>query len=107
VSEANGARLRFLCGTVGPGFERRVVTIPAGESRGFDEAEWRDAIVVLAGGQIELECVNGTSRLFATGAVLWLVGLSVCALHNPGPVPAILVAVSRATPNPPTTPPEQ
>ena len=95
MSEAKGARLRFLSGAVGPGFERRVVTIPAGESRGFDEDEWRDAIVVLARGQVELECVNGTSRLFAPGAVLWLVGLSVCALHNPGQVPAVLVAVSR------------
>lgn len=95
MSEANGARLRFLCGPLDPDFERRVVTIPAGESRGLDEAEWRDAIVVLASGQIELECVNGASGLFAAGAVLWLVGLSVCALHNPGQVPAVLVAVSR------------
>jgi hypothetical protein len=78
-----------------PAFERRVVTIPAGSERAFDEREWRDAIVVVERGEVELECSGGSYRQFGRGDVLWLSGLPLRALRNRGREPAWLVAVSR------------
>lgn len=63
--------------------------------RGFEEEEWRDSIVIVERGEIELECSRGARRSFQCGTVLWLVDLSLRAIHNPGPIPAVLVAISR------------
>jgi hypothetical protein len=76
-------------------FVLRAVAVAPGCRRAYDEAEWRDAIVVVRRGQIELECLSGTSHRFRRGAVLWLTGLPLRALHNRGREPALLVAVSR------------
>jgi hypothetical protein len=77
------------------GFEvRRVAVAPVG-TRAYDAAEWGDALVVLERGQIELEGVGGGRRTFERGAVLWLVGLRLRALHNHGPEPAVMVAFTR------------
>ena len=92
-------RLSFLYGRLGSEFERRVILVAPGESRPYAEAEWRDALIVVEHGEIELECVAGGYRRFGRGAVLCLAGLSLCALHNRGPDPAVLVAISRATLN--------
>jgi hypothetical protein len=88
-------RLAFL-GRLLPGsFERRVVVVAPGRQRAFDDAEWRDALVVVERGEIELVCLGGTCRRFGHGDVLWLIGLPVRTLHNPGREPAVLAAVSR------------
>jgi hypothetical protein len=71
------------------------VTIGPGDERAYDESEWRDAIVLLTSGEIELEWVTGGRWRFAPGAVLWLVGFPLRALHNPGHGPTVLLAVSR------------
>ncbi len=81
---------------LGPGFERRVVTIDPGRARLYDAAEWRDALVVVERGEIHIECRAGRFRPFVSGAVLWLTGLPLRALHNRGDDPAVLVAVWRA-----------
>ena len=73
---------------------RRIVVAP-GTDRPYDEAEWKDALVVVESGGVELECASGTCRRFARGDVLWLIGLPLRALHNRGHVPTVLVAVSR------------
>lgn len=78
-----------------PGFTVRAVAVEAGCERRYDEAEWRDAIVVVARGEIELECVGGDSARFDCGSVLWFVGLPLRALRASGSEPALLVAVSR------------
>jgi len=88
-------RLSFLGRRCSPSFEVRVVAVAAGRERAYDEAEWRDALVVLERGEIELECLGGSRQRFRRGDVLWLVGLPLRALHNPGCEPALLVAVSR------------
>jgi len=88
-------RLSFLGRRCSPSFEVRVVAVAAGRKRAYDEAEWRDALVVLERGEIELECLGGSRQRFRRGDVLWLVGLPLRALHNPGCEPALLVAVSR------------
>ena len=56
--------------------------------------DWRNALVSVERGEIELEFTGGTRQRFARGAVLWLAPLSLRALHNPGPVAALLVVVS-------------
>jgi hypothetical protein len=78
-----------------PGFVRRTIVVAAGAARPADEREWRDAIVVVDRGEIELECVAGGRRRFAAGAVLWLTGIDLRMLHNRGAEPAVLVAVTR------------
>ena len=74
---------------------RRSVRIEPGASRPYDDAEWRDALVVLEDGEVELEARCGRRLALRTGAILWLAGLPLRALHNRGTVVATLVAVSR------------
>jgi hypothetical protein len=80
---------------LGPAFRRREITIAPGRARLYDAAEWRDALVVVERGEVHLECRAGGFRSFARGAVLWLTGLPLRALHNRGTEPAVLVAVWR------------
>jgi hypothetical protein len=77
------------------GFELRTVTMEVRAARIYNEAEWRDVLVVVARGEIELESTSGDSRRFGRGSVLCLVGLSLRALRSRGTEPAVLVAVSR------------
>lgn len=99
VREGEGASdvdgLPFVDGPVPSSFERRVVEIGPGRSRTFDAADWRDALVVVERGRLDLECTAGGRRSFGTGSVLCLVGLPLRALHNPDSAPTVLVAVSR------------
>jgi hypothetical protein len=94
------ARVSFLGRPVPPGFEIRTITVDPGDERPFDDAEWRDALVVVEVGEIDLESASGGRLRFVHGDVLWLCGLPLRALHNRGPEPAVLVAVSRR-PRPP------
>lgn len=76
-------------------FAVRLVVIEPGRSRPFSEAEWRDALVIVDRGEIELECRYGSRHRFGRGSLLWLVGLDLKVIRNPGAVPAALMAVSR------------
>jgi hypothetical protein len=86
------------------GFEVRAVTMEAGGHRIYHAAEWEGALVVVACGEVELECLSGTKVRFGHGDLLWLAGLPLRALHNRGLEPALLVAVSRAAPIPRSPP---
>jgi quercetin dioxygenase-like cupin family protein len=88
-------RLSFLGRLLPSGFEMRVVVVDPGDTRACHESDWRDALVVVERGEIRLVASGGGRRDFATGDVLCLVGLSLQALQNRGPEPAVLVAVSR------------
>jgi hypothetical protein len=90
-----GTRLSFLGHPVPPSFVVRLVTIPAGTSLDVDEAAWRDAIVVLEAGALEVECVHGGRRSFDVGATMWLAGLDLKTLHSTGAEAVVLTAVSR------------
>jgi hypothetical protein len=73
----------------------RVVEVAPGADRPYDAAEWEDALVYVRAGRIELHGVSGATRAFRTGDLLYLQGVPLRALHNPGEEPAVLVAVSR------------
>jgi hypothetical protein len=88
--------LSFLGRRLQPGFETAAISIGPRCRRAYDEAEWRDAIVVVERGDIELEFRGGSQWRFCRGDALWLVGLPLRAIHNRGREPALLVAVSRA-----------
>ena len=88
-------RLTFLGRLLPSGFEMRVVVVDPGDTRAYQKSDWRDALVVVERGAIQLVASGGSHRGFTTGDVLCLVGLSIRALHNRGPEPAVLVAVSR------------
>jgi hypothetical protein len=77
------------------GFRWRSVRLEPGESRCSGDAEWRDALVVVERGDVELECVAGGRRRFSGGAVLWLEGIDLRVLHNVGDGPVVLLGVSR------------
>ncbi len=79
----------------GPGFRRRSVVLEPGESRRSGDTEWRDALVVVERGDVELECAAGGRRRFSGGAVLWLEGIDLRVLHNVGDGPVVLLAVRR------------
>jgi hypothetical protein len=78
-----------------PGFVVRAVAVEPGQARAYDDAEWRDAIVAVALGDLELECLSGSAYRFRQGSVLWLADLPLRALHNRGSEPVVLVAVAR------------
>jgi hypothetical protein len=86
---------RFLGGHVPEGFDVRRVVVEPGAERPYDEEEWRDSIVVIESGGIELECNSGGRCRFRPGDVLWLIGLPLRVLRNRGSAPTVLLAVSR------------
>jgi glyoxylate utilization-related uncharacterized protein len=79
-----------------PDLNVRAVAIWPGVERAYDEDEWRDAIVFVRRGEIELECLSGERRSFQRGHILWLANLPLRALHNRGDRPALLLVVCRA-----------
>ncbi|GAA3803791.1 hypothetical protein GCM10022226_24470 [Sphaerisporangium flaviroseum] len=92
--------LSFLDLRLPPSFELRGVIVEPGRERVYDETEWRDAIVMVERGRIELVCSDGHRHGFGRGHVLWLHGLPVRVLFNPGREPAVLVAISRRAAEP-------
>jgi hypothetical protein len=76
-------------------FALRVVALAPGDERAYVAAEWRDALVVVEQGEVELRGAGGTCRRFARGDMLWFDGVPLAALHNPGGEPAVLLAFSR------------
>lgn len=88
-------RPAFLGRRVPEGFDVRRIVVAPGAERPYDEEEWEDSIVVVESGGIELECRCGKRRRFGRGDVLWLIGLPLRVLRNRGPVPTVLLAVSR------------
>ena len=93
--ETDSDRISFLDAELPPGFELELVSVEPGATRPYRDADWWDSLVVVEHGAVELECVRGGRRRFEAGAVMWLVGLPLVALHNPGPEPVLLAAVSR------------
>ena len=88
-------RLSLLGRPLPRAFTRRVVVIGPSEAMPIVEADWRDALVVVERGEIEVECSAGGRRCFSSGSVLWFEGLGLRTVHNTGSEPVTLAAVSR------------
>ena len=86
---------RFLGRLVPASFDHRVVTIPAGCARAYEAGEWRDAIVVVDRGEVELEAIDGERHRFGCGALVWLDGVMLRWIRSGQGEEAVLVAVSR------------
>jgi hypothetical protein len=78
-----------------PAFVQREVVLAPGAERAYVAAEWRGALVIVEQGSLELVGLNGTRRRLECGAVLWLSGLPLRALRNPGTVRTSIVGISR------------
>ena len=76
-------------------FERRKVVLAPGSSRPYVDDEWRDALVTVDSGELELECSRGGRRTFGTGDILWFTDLGLRTMHNRGPGPTVLLSISR------------
>lgn len=92
--------LPFLAGPLPRGFRRRTVVVGPGGSRPYDGDEWAGELVVVERGSLDLECRDGGLRSLPPGAVVCLGHLALRALHNRGPGPTVLVAVSRRPDHP-------
>ena len=90
----DGGRFSLLGRRPARGFEVRQVAIPPGSELLNIDDRWRDALVVVERGEIELVCRGGTRRWFSSGDVLCLADLALRSLRNRGPDPALLSAVS-------------
>jgi len=86
-----------LTGRSRPAFHMRTVVIAADTSRPYLESEWRDSLVVVDSGEVEVETTTGERRRFASGDILFFTGLSIRRLRNPGAEATVLKAVSRRT----------
>ena len=60
------ADLPFLRGPLPAVFRRRTVVVEPGGHRPYDHAEWRDELVVVEHGRLDLECHNCGVRSFPT-----------------------------------------
>jgi hypothetical protein len=85
----------FLGRRLSSSFERRVVSIQPGSARDVDPDAWRDAIVIVRRGELELDCAYAGRASFAPGAVIWLSGRNARWLRNRGEEPVVLVAIRR------------
>lgn len=79
-------------------FARREVVLAPGARRAYDATEWDDALVIVKRGELDVECRAGGRMRFVRGDMLWLTGLPLRELQNPGADPVVLVAVRRAHP---------
>jgi hypothetical protein len=91
-------RLSFLGRRLPSWVEHRMVILAPGHALTYDQADWRDALVVIESGALDLECLGGSRQRFVRGDLLRLSGLPLRALHNPGREPAVLTVVSRRRP---------
>jgi hypothetical protein len=96
-----GAPLSLLGRRLPATLQRRVLVLPPGRIRAYDEADWRDALVVVERGQVELRFATG-ARGFGRGNVVCLADLPLLAFENGGSEPAVVVGVSRRRAGPPS-----
>jgi hypothetical protein len=87
------ARLDLLGGPIPAGFDAQVVVLAHGGELVGETDGWRDALVEVEHGEVELELASGESRHFGPGDLLVLMDGRLRA--RPG-APAVLVAVWRA-----------
>jgi len=71
------------------------VALEPGCTLAYHEEEWRDVLVTVESGELELVMTCGRSCFFQRGDLLWFEGLPLASLRNRGDEPTVLVAASR------------
>ncbi|MQA98554.1 MAG: hypothetical protein GEV11_29660 [Streptosporangiales bacterium] len=92
--------LSFLGRALPCSFRLRVLVVAPGGVHPYDADDWPDAIVVVERGRIELCEADGSRLGLVSGGVVWLTGLQLSFLRNPGGEPAVITAVSRTACHP-------
>ena len=76
-------------------FVKSTVMVEPGRALPYDPDQWRDAIVFVTAGQIEIECEQGLVERFGRGDILCFACLRLRAVRSTGSMPARLLAISR------------
>ena len=85
---------RLAC-TASADCEKRIVELAAGTTLRYQPSEWRDTILFVLAGEVDIECVDGERRCFKRGAALVLSPLPIRTIRNPATRPTRLLAISR------------
>lgn len=88
---------RVADGPVPRSFERHTVTIGAGDELAYIDHDWRDTLIVVSSGEVEVVCAAGGRRRFSSGDMLWFDGLDVRTLRNVGGDQLVIAGVRRRT----------
>lgn len=92
-------RPAFLGRPIPDKFGVRRITVPPGAERRTVADEWKDAIVVLESGAIDVVAPSGGRRTFAPGDMLCLEWVACERIVNVGTVDAELIAIHRSPPH--------
>jgi hypothetical protein len=81
-------------------FQVRLIMIPPGSERPYRAAEWRDALIRVERGSVELYSTSGGHLRLSKGAILSLDRLALRTISNHRPTAAVLslFTVKRAYP---------
>jgi hypothetical protein len=77
---------------------KRIVELAAESTLSYQPSQWRDTIVFVLAGEVEIECIDGERRCFNRGATLVFSLLQIRTIRNPAAEPARLLAISRRAP---------
>jgi len=69
--------------------------LPVGGKCRYDSADWRDSLVIVRRGALELETTRGVCHTYLAGSILCLAELPLRVLRNPGSLHTALLAISR------------
>src|SRR4051812_38138817 len=78
-----------------PGCRTSLITIQPADDLEYDESQWAGAVVVVESGRLQLECWSGERASFDEGAVLFLTGLNIRRIANPGLSELVLKSIRR------------
>ena len=94
-SGATDGPLELLARSLPAGYEIRLLVLEPGREVIYEASAWHDALVEVECGEVELLLRNDRRFRACVGEVLWLNGLGVLRLANPGTSPAALVGLTR------------
>ena len=94
-----GSPLRLGALRLPPAFERRTVTIAPGDALPPHITCWRDAIVSVEQGWLEMVGPGGEVLRLGAGAMLLLEGVEHVEVRNVGDEPLVLAAIRRREPD--------
>lgn len=71
----------------------REIRISPGSGRRYEDRDWWGALVLVQAGSVELETMSGARGSFSAGSMLFLAGLRLRLLRNPGTMTTVLRAI--------------